>query len=132
MYSGSCLCGKVTFMVRGPLAPIEICHCRQCQKAQGTPFATNIPVHESAFVLNSGADVLKFYASSLDKKRYFCGQCGAPVYSSRDFVPGILRIRAGLINEAIPVRPARHAYVASKCVWWEIHDDLPRSEQAWS
>ena len=132
MVTGSCLCGQVSYSIREPLASIEICHCTQCQKAQGSAFASNIPVNQADFVLHSGVDVLKAYASSMDKKRFFCSHCGSPVYSVRESLPGVLRVRAGLLNGAITVRPVRHAYVASKCSWWEIHDELPRSEQAWS
>ncbi|HBS15496.1 GFA family protein, partial [Alloalcanivorax venustensis] len=30
-YTGSCLCGGIAFEVRGPLAPIQVCHCQQCR-----------------------------------------------------------------------------------------------------
>ncbi|WP_290537184.1 hypothetical protein [Alcanivorax sp.] len=42
MYTGSCLCGGVTFEIAGELAPIQVCHCQQCRKAQGTALVTNI------------------------------------------------------------------------------------------
>ena len=59
MYTGSCLCGGVRFQIQGELEPIQVCHCSQCRKAQGTPFATNTPVKEAAFQLDSGAELLK-------------------------------------------------------------------------
>lgn len=125
-YTANCLCGGVTFRLTGKLAHVQICHCGQCRKAQGTAFATNIPVARDAFHLDSGAELLSEYESSPGKRRVFCRRCGSPIYSRRDSLPNVLRIRAGLINEPLPVRPAAHAYVAHKANWWTITDDVPQ------
>lgn len=132
MYTGSCLCGGVRFQIEGELAPIQICHCGQCRKAQGAPFATNVPVALNAFTLLGGAELLKVYESSPGKQRVFCGRCGSPLYSSKDSLPGVIRIRAGLLDEPVPVRPAFHFYTGSKCAWWAISDDLPQFPAAYT
>ena len=129
MYQGGCLCGAVRYRIEGELAPIQICHCSQCRKAQGTPFVTNIPVPEARFSLLSGAEQLKAFESSPGKQRVFCGNCGSPVYSRTDKLPGVLRIRAGLLEGELATRPANHAYVASKANWWDIDDALPQFPQ---
>ena len=130
MHSGSCLCGGVRFSVEGALQPIQICHCAQCRKAQGGPFASNMPVKTDAFSLHSGADLLQHFESSPGKERAFCRRCGSPVYSRRTSLPGVLRIRAGLFEQPLPVQPSLHAYVAGKANWWTIHDDLPQFSEA--
>jgi hypothetical protein len=119
----------VTFRIESELQPIQICHCLQCRKAQGGPFATNIPVAASAFRLLSGGPLLKAYESSPGKQRLFCSHCGSPVYSRRQSLPALVRVRAGLINEPLPVRPAWHAYTGSKCNWWTIQDSLAQYTQ---
>ena len=124
MHTGSCLCGGIRFRIEGALEPIQVCHCSQCRKAQGTPFASNTPVSEAAFHLDSGAAQLTEFDSSPGKKRVFCGRCGSPIYSRRDSLPGVLRIRAGLLDEPVSAEPVAHFYVASKCSWWPIGDDL--------
>ncbi len=128
MYSGNCLCGGIQFRIDAELAPIQVCHCSQCRKAQGTPFATNTPVSTDAFHLMSGAELLTVFESSPGKQRVFCSRCGSPIYSKKDALPGVLRVRAGLINEALSVRPEAHFYTASKANWWTIDDDLPQVE----
>lgn len=130
MHTGSCLCGGVRYQVEGPLAPIQLCHCSMCRKAQGTPFATNLPVPESAFRLLAGRELLRQYESSPGRIRFFCGRCGSPVYSRKDTAPGVVRIRAGLLDEPVSARPGFHFYVASKCSWWPITDDLPQHAAA--
>ncbi len=129
MYTGQCLCGGVQFEIEGDLAPIQICYCKQCQRAQGTVFATNIPVQETAFRLLRGAALLRKYESSPGKERCFCGHCGSPVYSRRESVPDVLRIRAGLLDGELATRPTAHFHVGSKANWWHIEDQLPQYPQ---
>ena len=131
MYSGSCLCGGVQFNVKSELEPIQVCHCSQCRKAQGAPFATNIPVAALAFQLICGGELLTEFESSPGKKRVFCSRCGSPIYSSKDTLAGVVRLRAGLINEPLETKPIAHFYTASKCNWWSINDDLPQFPEAY-
>ena len=131
MHTGSCLCGGIQFRIDSELAPIEVCHCRQCRRAQGTPFATNSPVKAPAFRFIRGADLLAEYESSPGKKRAFCQRCGSPIYSSRASLPGVLRIRVGLIDDPVAAKPVAHAHVASICNWWPITDALPQFSAAY-
>ena len=131
MYTGSCLCGGIQFRIAMELAPIEVCHCRQCRKAQGTPFATNSPIEAQAFTLIAGKELLAEYQSSPGKKRVFCKRCGAPIYSARAALPGVLRIRVGLVDEPVSARPIAHAFVADQCSWWPISDSLAQFPQAY-
>jgi hypothetical protein len=126
MITGTCLCGGVHFRIDSALEPIQICHCSQCRKAQGTPIVTNTPVALSAFTLERGKELLTEFESSLGKKRCFCKVCGSPIYSYRDSLPDVVRIRAGLLDQALDVEVAAHFHTASKCNWWPINDDLPR------
>lgn len=130
-HHGSCLCGGVSYRIKAPLEPIQICHCSQCRKAQGTPLVTNTPVLEKDFELLSGADLLKAFESTPGKQRVFCSHCGSPIYSKNVTAPGIVRIRAGLIDEPVTATLAAHFHVASKCSWWPINDDLPKFPQAY-
>jgi hypothetical protein len=131
LYTGSCLCGGVQFCIEGELESIQVCHCSQCRKAQGAPFATNTPVSTTAFHLLGCAELLTSFESSPGKERVFCNRCGSPIYSKKDTIPGVLRIRAGLINEPLSAKPVAHFYTGSKANWWPINDGLPQFEAAY-
>lgn len=127
-HGGGCLCGAVRYEITGELAAIQICHCSQCRKAQGAPFATNIPVSIAQLRFLSGRDTIREYASSPGKLRAFCPTCGSPIYSRRPDTPDTLRIRAGTLDAPVASRPLAHFYVGSKADWWTISDALPQFE----
>ncbi|MFN3581941.1 MAG: GFA family protein [Pseudomonas sp.] len=132
MYTGKCLCGGVTFEIQGELEPVQVCHCSQCRRAQGGPFATNIPVAASAFRLLTGADLLTAFESSPGKQRVFCKTCGSPIYSKRVDLPETLRVRAGTIEGELRTKPVAHFYYASKANWFEINDEVPTFPEAYT
>ena len=125
MYTGSCLCGGVQFEIAGELQPIQICHCVQCRKAQGSAIVTNIPVLESNFKLSSGEDLIGSFESSPGKQRCFCKHCGSPVYSKTEKLPGVIRIRAGTLDGDLNTAPEAHYFVNYKANWFTIGDGLP-------
>ena len=127
-YTASCLCGGIAFRIQGPLAPVQVCHCGQCRKAQGTVFATNSPVTTAQVQWLQGQELLTRYESTPGKVRAFCSRCGSPVYSQRTAQPEVLRVRLGLINEPIDTHVAAHGFVASKANWWPITDGAPQFE----
>jgi hypothetical protein len=126
---GACLCGGLSFRILGALAPIQVCHCSQCRRAQGGPFATNIPVERAALRIDAGEGLLKAFESSPGKRRVFCSVCASPFYSERDSLPGVVRIRAGLLAEPVDSHLAFQAYVGSKASWWVVDEGLERHEE---
>jgi len=122
--AGRCLCGGVKFEIEGDLAGIQVCHCSECRRAQGSAFGTNLPVAAGQFRLICGADLLKAYESSPGKDRVFCSTCGSPVYSRLHARPDRLRIRAGLLDDSADLALAFHFHTDSRANWWPITDDL--------
>ena len=124
--TGSCLCGKVRFEVRGELGSIAYCHCESCRKAHGTAFAATAPISSESFVLSSGEALIATYESSPGKYRCFCRNCGSPVYSYRESIPGTVRIRLGTVDGDPGAQAVLHSWVSEKARWFEITDKLPQ------
>ena len=125
-HTGACLCGAVRYEIDGDLAPIQICHCEDCRKAQGSAFAANMPVPTERFRLVAGERQLRAYESSPGKERVFCEVCGSPIFSRFAARPGVVRIRAGTLDAPSSTSVGFHFFTTSKADWWPILDDLPR------
>ncbi|MGN2482931.1 GFA family protein [Acinetobacter calcoaceticus] len=121
-YTASCLCNGIQLRINAELAPIMVCHCTQCQKAQGAAFAAITQVQKSDLNIVQGENLLQAYFASSNKKRVFCKTCGSPVWSERLDKPEVVRLRVGLINEEISTSVISHAFVSSKVEWYPICD----------
>jgi hypothetical protein len=58
--------------------------------------------------------------------RVFCGRCGSPLFSKRDAMPELLRLRLGTLDTPVTAKPTAHIFVAEKAEWYDICDDLPQ------
>src|SRR5262245_47407572 len=129
MLQGSCLCGAVSYELRGTPLLMYYCHCVTCRKASGSSFATNVIVRAEDFALVAGQDLLAAFESSPNKRRHFCRACGSPIFSQADATRQILSLRCGTLDGDPGARPATHAWVASKAPWYEICDELPQAPE---
>jgi hypothetical protein len=126
MLEGGCLCGGVRFRINGKLGPAGYCHCKMCQRASGSAFASNAPARTGYFELVSGSELVSEYESSPGKFRAFCRRCGSPLYSRRNDEPELRRIRLGSLDGDPERRPLAHVWVGSKAPWHTISDALPQ------
>jgi hypothetical protein len=126
MIVGGCLCGGVRYEYDGDIKEISMCHCSQCRKAQGSAFVAVSPIETAKFRITAGAGLLKEFRAVPTKARVFCSHCGSPVYSARDDLPGVRRLRLGTVETPFTCANAYHIYAGSKASWFELTDNLPR------
>ena len=82
MKTGSCLCGAVSFKIKGDLRPVIACHCIQCRKQTGTYMsATACADADLTFTRQDG---LKWFRASDEARRGFCKECGSVLFWKRD------------------------------------------------
>ena len=125
IYHGSCLCDGIHYEVHGELDAIVQCHCLRCRKASGTAFATNVPIQSADFKIVKGEHLVKKFEYQ-GVSRWFCGECGSPLISSRVAQPELYRLRVGSLDTPLQQKPSMHIFVDSKAEWDCILDDLPQ------
>jgi hypothetical protein len=126
MLEGSCLCGGVRYEYDGDISELSLCHCSQCRRAQGSAFVAVGPIEAARFRLLAGAELLTEYRAVPHKARVFCSRCGSPLFSRRDDLPEVLRLRLGTVTTPFQCSNAYHQHTASKAAWFEITDALPQ------
>ena len=125
MIKGSCLCGEVKYELTGSINEVAVCHCTQCKRAQGTPFATNAPVELAKCKFSNNSDSIKAYFSSPNKKRVFCDNCGTPISFRSQAMSGMMHLYLAALDDPEKFQPTLHVSHEEKLRWYEIGDDLP-------
>jgi hypothetical protein len=126
MIVGGCFCNGVRYQYDGAIEEISMCHCTMCRKAQGSAYVAVSPIAAARFKITQGLDLLKQYRGVPHKARVFCKNCGSPIFSARDDLPDVLRLRLGTVETPFECANAYHIHVDSKAAWEIIADGLPR------
>ncbi len=120
--TGSCLCRAIRYEVSVPVAELRACHCRDCQKSSGTGGSVNAMIPTSGFRITQGAP--KRYSVTADSgrtlHRFFCGECGSPLFSRRETVPETTSLRIGTLDNPPPMKITANIWINSARPWAHI------------
>ena len=90
------------------------CHCHDCQRAGGAPFAPLVMVNADDFT--SRGETLAFHEVSAASGnlvwRHFCARCGSPLYARTSGSNDRIAVRAVALTDS-------GWFVASQDVWVE-------------
>lgn len=125
---GSCLCGKVRFVIEGDFEHFFLCHCQHCRKDTGSAHAANLFSNSAKLTWLSGEDLVKTYqVPSTQHIKSFCSHCGSAVPNVQ--MDGRLTVvPAGSLDDDVPIQPDAHICVASKANLDEELDLIPKLE----
>jgi hypothetical protein len=136
--TGRCLCGAVTYEVRGPLRDVIVCHCVECRRWGGHAGAFCAALEEHLVV--GATDALRWIASPESEReslRGYCGECGSSLFWNSPHTERI-SIAAGTLDQPTGLRIAGHIYT-HQAGDWEMFDDglardrdLDAAEVRWS
>lgn len=124
MSNGSCLCGKVSYQVNGPLRPITACHCTQCRKQSGHFYAATAAQNEHLAI--EGEDNLTWFHASKEAERGFCKTCGSTLFW-RHSAESFTSILAGSLDGETGLKIAKHIFVSDKGDYYDISDNVPQT-----
>ncbi len=129
--TGGCLCGATRYRYEGEVGAANICHCADCRKVSGSAFGVSVPVDAAGLMILSGEP--KGFTTKGDSgrevTRYFCPECGSPLFTVPPLHPERRFIKAGSLDDPTVVKPARQTWLASKVSWALIDPDLPGFEK---
>jgi len=122
--TGRCLCGAVSYSVRGPLrSTVTACHCRTCRRFSGGLWAGTVAKNEH--VLIEGHRSLKCYRSSKHARRGFCRTCGSSLFWESSREP-FLSIAAGSLDEPTGLKLACHGWTSEAADYWDFSPRVPK------
>jgi hypothetical protein len=119
---GGCLCGAVRFKAEGEPMDVRICHCRNCQKAMGSPFFARALFRQSALTIQGET---ARYPSSAALDRVYCKTCGTRLFAWRR-TGNTAGIALAAFDDRNAFSPGAHTWVSEKMDWVKLDDGLPQ------
>jgi hypothetical protein len=112
----------VRYSYEGEVGSAGYCHCADCRKVSGSAFGVSLSVASSGFRIVAGTPkgFTKQGDSGRPVTRYFCPDCGSPLYTQPPLHPDRVFIKAGSLDDASVVKPTRQAWTRSRVEWAEI------------
>ncbi len=114
---GGCLCGAVRYEIAEEPLLVYTCHCVDCQRLTSSAFSMGIVVAEKAF-RRTGVEPRRLQRTADSGRintRLVCPECGSWVCGMPR--EGVVRVRAGTLDETSWLRPTRHVWTRSKQPW---------------
>jgi Uncharacterized conserved protein len=128
VFSGKCLCGKVTYACHTEPKTIFNCHCEDCRRATGSVFGTNLFVPEDKveiFGKVSSYSHTSDSGSTMTKR--FCPNCGSLLFGKNSAKVNVLSIRAGTVDQLNLIKPVVNVFMDSKIPSTSIDQNLKQA-----
>lgn len=129
-FSGGCACGSIRYVCsRTPIAMLN-CHCLDCQRASGAPFASGFIVAASDIKITGAPKTYSVRAGSGGvATRSFCSQCGSPLFTGGDVNPGFMSVRFSTLDNTAGFQPMLEIWTASAQPWACLSQAIPHYPQ---
>jgi hypothetical protein len=119
---GGCLCGAVRLKAKGEPINVRVCHCRNCQKAMGSPFFARALFPQDALTIEGDSARCP---SSNAIERVFCKTCGTRLLSWRTNGTAA-GVALATFDDRNAFAPTEHIWVKEKMNWVNLDDGLPQ------
>jgi hypothetical protein len=130
-FSGGCACGAIRYVcAHAPIAMLS-CHCRDCQRSSGAPFASGVIVKVSDTEITGTPKTFSVRAASGSLAiRSFCGDCGAPLFAHGETAPGFMSIRFSTLDDQTDFQPMLDIWTSSAQPWVCFSQGIPQHPQS--
>jgi len=126
VFEGGCLCGRVRYKIEGTPRDQVRCHCRMCQQSAGAPSLAWVTFARAD--LQFTQDKPRYYRSSAEATRGFCGHCGTQLVFQLQAAPDEVDVTCASMDdpEHPDLVPKAHLWTESKIKWvalekWPAH-----------
>ncbi len=129
-FSGGCACGAIRYACAAEPVITWKCHCRDCQRASGSPYFPGVYVSTAALTIKGE---VKYHEvpgqTGHGVRRGFCPQCGSPIFAKAGRFPEFTVVNASSLDDPSWFQPVVDIWTASAQPWDALDPHLPRYEQ---
>ena len=124
LLEGGCQCGAVRYRIAGAPVMAALCHCSMCRRANAAPAVAWAMYAESQVEFTRSPPTI--YESSPGSRRGFCSRCGTQISFIAEYIPGLIDITIGSLDEPNQLPPMFHYWESRRLSWLHLSDQLPR------
>jgi hypothetical protein len=126
-FEGGCICGGVRYALTSRPMFINACHCRDCQRQTGGPFAINALIETDRIDIVEGEPVCVPQPSPSGRGHdiYRCPKCQGAVWSDYGHRPALRFVRVSTLDDPTAFKPDAHIFTRSKLPWVTLSPDIP-------
>jgi len=130
-FSGGCACGSIRYQcTQAPLAMLN-CHCLDCQRSSGAPFASGVVVMAAEVAVSGSPKAYSVRASSGRlATRSFCADCGTPLFTRGEANPQFMSIRFPTLDQPSQFQPMLDIWTCSAQPWVGLDPAIPHFPQS--
>ena len=127
---GGCACGEVRYALASAPMFVNACHCTECQRQTGGPYAINAVIETDRITVTKGAPepVPVWTQSGSPHDIWRCPVCRGAVWSEYGRGEALRFVRVATFDEPSRAPPQAHIFVASRLPWDVLPDDVPAFE----
>jgi len=103
------------------------CHCSDCQRASGAPFASGVVVTSADLsVVGTPATYSQRASSGQQTTRSFCSRCGTPLFTQGASNPAFTSIRYPALDDTADFKPMLDIWTSSAPPWVCLDQSIPQ------
>ena len=122
--TATCQCGQLTATVTGEPVRISACHCHDCQRRSGAPFALQARFASGQVLFTGEAKVwLRTADSGEQADQHFCPNCGSTLWYCCRPDRDLIAIPVGAFTDPDFPAPSFSVYESRKHLWVCIPGD---------
>ena len=130
-FFGGCTCGSIRYKcARVPIAMLN-CHCQDCQRSSGAPFASGVVVMTADVEISGTPKTYSIRAGSgALVARSFCPDCGTPLFTRGEAHPEFMSIRFPSLDHPAEFQPMLDIWTSSAQPWVCLDQAIPHFPQS--
>ena len=125
--SGGCACGAIRYECSGEPVLMVNCHCRDCQRANGSAYAAFLIVRKAGVRID-GEPRYHTVRGKAGRavERGFCADCGSQVVARLEKFPDLFGLQAGGLDDPSIYRPTVEVFTASAQPWDHMNPEIKK------
>ena len=130
-FTGGCVCGAIRYECKQEPVAMLNCHCQDCQRSSGAPFASGIvgAVAATEITGTPKAQVARGSTGGATTRR-FCADCGTPLFTRGEAVPEFMSIRFSTLDDQSWFEPMLDIWTSRSQPWACLSKEIPHCPES--